>query len=310
MLSRAADNMYWLGRYLQRAENTARLVNAHANLLLDMPKTVEFGWAPLVEIFTASEAFKKEYGEANEANVVRFLLMDANNPSSIVRSIGASREILRATRDLVQREIWEKVNNLHLVIQDGSERSMTRAKRQEFLTRVVDTAQTVYGMMAWNMSHDVGYQFLRVGSNLEQADMTTRIIDVRSSNLIKPKQLTEELGPFQNIQWMGVLRSLTAYQMYRRHVRQRVRGPLVLRFLLQNREFPRSVTFCLNKIAHTLPQLPPSRATERVVQRTNALLLDANIDKLVDTGLHEFMDEIQLNIAKLHSAIAEAYFKA
>lgn len=309
MLSRAADNFYWLGRYLQRAENTARLVNAHANLLLDMPKTVDFGWSPLVEIFSADAVFGEHYDSTSEANVVRFLVMDARNPSSIVSSIQAAREILRATRDSMQREIWEKVNNLHLIIQDASERSMTRARRQEFLVRVVDTVQMVHGMFSWNMTHDVGYQFLRIGANLEQADMTTRVIDVRSSNLIKPKQITEELAPFQNIQWMGVLRSLTAYQMYRRHVRQRVRGPLVLRFLLQNREFPRSVTFCLNKIAHTLPLLPPSRAAERTVQRTNALLLDANIERLVESGLHEFMDEIQINIGKLHAAFSEAYFR-
>ena len=309
MLSRAADNFYWLGRYLQRAENTARLVNAHSNLLLDMPKTVEFGWAPLVEIFTADALFKQHYDGFNDSNVTRFLLMDARHPSSIVSSIAAAREILRATRDSMQREIWEKVNNLHLIIQEGSERSMTRARRQEFLMRVIDTVQGVHGMFSWNMTHDVGYQFLRIGANLEQADMTTRIIDVRSSNLIKPKQIAEDLGPLQNIQWMGVLRSLTAYQMYRRHVRLRVRGPLVLRFLLQNREFPRSVTFCLNKIASTLPHLPPSRTTERTVQRTGALVLDANIEKLVESGLHEFMDEIQLNIGKVHAALAEAYFK-
>lgn len=309
MLSRAADNLYWLGRYLQRAENTARLINAHANLLLDMPKSLETGWSPLVEIFSADALFREHYDTPSEANVVRFLVMDARNPSSIVSSIHAAREILRATRDYMQREIWEKVNNLHLIVSEGSERSMTRARRQELLARVVDSALMVYGMFYCNLSHDTGFQFLRLGTNLEQADMTTRVIDVRSSNLIKPKS-AEDLRPFQSIQWMGVLRMLTAYQMYRRDVRQRVSGPLVLRYLLQNREFPRSAMFCINQIASTLPHLPPSRKIERTVQRTQALLLDANIEKLVEAGLHEFIDEIQISLGGLHTAISETYFRA
>lgn len=308
MLSRAAENLYWLGRYLQRAENTARLINAHANLLLDMPRTMEFGWAPLVEILSADDLFKEHYGEFSESSVMRFLLTDARNPGAVVSSLNSAREILRATRDAMPREVWERVNNLHLSMQDGADKPMTRARRQEFLTRVVDTALMIYGMLNCNMSHELGFLFLRIGTNLEQADMTTRIIDVRSSNLIKPK-LTEDLAPFQSIQWMGVLRSLTAYQMYRRYVRQRVSGPLVLRFLLQNREFPRSVTFCMNMIASTLPRLPGSRATERTVQRIHSLVLDANIEALVEAGLHEFMDEIQISIARLHEAISTAYFR-
>ena len=308
MLSRVADNLYWFGRYIQRAENTARVVNVHANLLLDLPRKVQFGWAPLVEIFGADEIFSEHYEGYSEANVVRFLLVDQKNPGSILSALNAAREILRTTRDHVQREVWEKLNDLHYYVQERGEAALPRAKRQEFLGRVIDGAQLLYGMLASNMSHDVGFQFLRIGTNLEQADMTTRIIDVRSSNLI-PAMSVDDLKPFQNIQWMSVLRSLTAYQMYRRHVRIRVSGPSVLRFLLQNREFPRSVTHGLQMIASTLPLLPPNRGVQRTVERTRALVQDANLEKLLEAGLHEFVDEVQLGLADVHEAFSKAYFR-
>ena len=310
MLSRVADNLYWFGRYLQRAENTARLVTVHANLLLDLPKKVEFGWAPLVTILGTDTEFESRYSEYSESNVVRFLMVDPENPGSIIGSLERAREILRTLRDGMPRDIWEKINDLHFYVQAQGEKSLPRARRQEFLNRVIDGMLLIYGVLSSNLSRDVGFQFLRIGTNLEQADMTTRIIDVRSSNLIKPKSSAEDLVPFQNIQWMSVLRSLTGYQMFRRHVRQRINGPNVLRFLLQNREFPRSVVFCLGMIATTLPKLPPSRRVERLVERLRALVLDANIDKLLEGGLHDVMDEIQVGIAQLHEALSEVYFKA
>ncbi|TXI84190.1 MAG: alpha-E domain-containing protein [Cupriavidus sp.] len=308
MLSRVADNLYWFGRYLQRAENTARVVNVHANLLLDLPRKVQFGWTPLVDIFGADAAFSEHYKEYSEANVVRFLLLDAQNPGSILSSLHSAREILRTTRDHVQREVWEKLNDLYYFVQERGEAALTRSKRQEFLSRITDGIQLLTGMLVSNMSHDVGFQFFRIGTNLEQADMTTRIIDVRSSNLFSTMGL-EDLKPFQNIQWMSVLRSLTAYQMYRRHVRIRVSGASVLRFLLQNREFPRSVTFCLNHIAATLPQLPNNRAIERAVDRTRALVHDANLEKLLESGLHDFVDEVQIGLGEVHKAVGNAYFR-
>lgn len=313
MLSRVANRLYWFGRYLQRAENTARLVGVHAHLLLDLPRNIEFGWAPLVQILGVEDDFQARYGEASEANVVRFLIVDTENPSSIASSVHSAREILRTIRDTMPIDAWEKLNDLHFFLQEKGEKCLGRAKRFELLSRIIDASLLLDGILLSNMSHDVGFQFLRLGTNIEQADMTTRIVDVRSSSLIKPQGLErggDELKPFQNIQWMSVLRSLMAYQMYRRHERARVTGAAVLRFLLQNRDFPRSVTFCLNSVGSTLPLLPPSRAVERALERTRALVRDANLDKLLDAGLHERIDEIQVGLARLHEAISAAYFKA
>jgi uncharacterized alpha-E superfamily protein len=172
---------------------------------------------------------------------------------------------------------------------------------------VTDAAVLISGILTANLSRDVGFQFLRIGSSIEQADMTTRIIEVRSVSLIQTRS-AEDLAPFHSIQWMSVLQTLTAYQMYRRHVRQRVTGEQVLRFLLRNREFPRSVMACLGRIDGTLPMLPRHRPVERALERTIGLTRDADIDALAKSGLGEFMDEIQAGLGELHQAVQKAYF--
>jgi uncharacterized alpha-E superfamily protein len=309
VLSRVADNLYWAGRYLQRAESTARLVTVNGHLLLDLPKLVQTGWQPLIEILGVEKAFKALYDDnASEANVVRFLLTDEKSPSSILSSIRRARESLRSVRDTLPQECWEKLNDLHLLVQSDGEKGLNRRYRQEFLQRVIDACLLLFGVLTSNMSRDTGFQFLRLGTNLEQADMTTRILDVRSVNLIRTKG-REDLAAFENIQWMSVLRSLTAYEMYRRLVRERVQGELVLRFLLQDRDFPRSVAFCLLRMQRTLPKLPEKRSVERALTRTLALLRDADIKALVEKGLSEFLDEVQQGIAGINDAIGDAYFK-
>jgi uncharacterized alpha-E superfamily protein len=309
MLSRVADNLYWFGRYLQRAENTARLVGVNGHLLLDLPKQVKTGWQPLVEILGAERSFAELYAEPTEANVVRFLLTDARSPASILSSIRRARELLRSVRDAMPQESWEKLNDIHLLLEASRDRALARRHRLEFLGRVIDACLLVHGILDANMNRDLGFQVLRLGSKLEQADMTTRILDVRSVNLIRMRA-GDGLRPFENIQWMSVLRSLTAYEMYRRLVRQRVRGDLVLRFLLQHPDFPRSVAYCLARMQRAMAKLPPRREAERAVERTRALLADADIEALMKKGLSEFLDEVQVGLAGINDAIEAAWFRA
>ncbi len=308
MLSRMAENLYWFGRYLRRAENTARLVNVNASLVLDMPRHITLGWAPLVEIIGADEVFAERYASDDEDSVVRYMMVEPNSPSSIQGALEYGREILRVSRDAVPREIWERLNDLYFYVRERGEQSLARPYRAAFLSQVINGALLIYGSLEGNMSRDVGYRFLRLGAAIEQADMTTRILDVRSVRLI-----VEEAGmrPFVYIQWMNVLRSLTAYQMYRRHMRRRVHGAGVLRFLLQNGDFPRSVAFCLDAIEETLPHLPEHRDVERALQRARGLVRDANIDTLLgqEGDLALRMDEIQIGLGGLHEALATAYFR-
>ncbi|MEZ5583633.1 MAG: alpha-E domain-containing protein [Candidatus Competibacteraceae bacterium] len=219
------------------------------------------------------DLFYQSEQEPNELNTIQFLVGDHHNPGSILSSLSFARENLRTTRDTVPREAWEQINSLFMYVRDHLVIGMSRRGRHEFLKRIIHGTQQVTGMLAGTMSHTHAYDFVRLGRNLERADMTTRILDVRSANLLvdiatvaqsqelqvqsqSQEQLLEqdpiELNPFENIQWMSVLKSLSAYQMYRQHIRLRVRGPDVLRFLLQNHQFPRSVWHCLDELEECL----------------------------------------------------------
>lgn len=308
MLSRVADNLYWFGRYLQRADNTARLISVHAHLMLDIPRKLEAGWEPLVEILGAKDDFLSRYKDFSEPNVIRFLLLDPENPGSIVTTLRRAREIVRTVRDGVPREVWEQLNDMHLYVAERGEKALSRSRRIEFLNEIIEGALQIYGQLLADMSRDAGFQFLRLGTNLEQADMTSRIIDVRSTSLITPRA-AGDLLPFENIQWMSVLRSLAAYQMYRRHVRARVSAARVLRFLLQDRDFPRSVAFCLASVGTTLSFLPANPAVQRALEDTRNLVGNADIDTLVQAGWHVLLDDIQIGLGQVHSAVTRAFFE-
>jgi uncharacterized alpha-E superfamily protein len=306
MLSRVAENIYWLARYLERAEDSARIVMVSANLLLDLPRGIAPGWRPLVDITGANALFEEHYRDYGERQVVRFLLGDERHAGSIIYALAAARENCRTIRDIVPREGWEQINELYIFVRDGLQQGLTKRGRYPYLRQVILGTQTIFGLLAGTMLHDQGFEFLRIGRGLERADMTTRIVDVRSASLLLRD--AEDLRPFDTVQWVSVLKSLTAYQMYRRSEQVRVqRGP-VLRFLFQNGEFPRSVHHCVEAVRASLERLPRDEAALRVVGRVNRSLLGAEVDRLSQSDLHAFVDELQLGIGDLHDAIAATWF--
>lgn len=306
MLSRVAENIYWLARYLERAEDSARIVMVSANLLLDLPRGIAPGWRPLVDITGANELFEEHYREYGERQVVRFLLGDERHSGSILYALGAARENCRTIRDIVPREGWEQINELYIFVRDELQQGLTKRGRYAYLRHVILGTQTIFGLLAGTMLHDQGFEFLRIGRGLERADMTTRIVDVRSASLLPPD--AEDLRPFDTVQWVSVLKSLTAYQMYRRSEQVRVqRGP-VLRFLFQNAHFPRSVHHCAEAVRTSLEVLPSHEAALRVVGRLKRALLGAQVERLSQSELHTFVDELQLGIGELHQVIAATWF--
>ena len=312
MLSRVAENLYWFSRYVRRAENTARLVGVGSQLQLDLPRSVGFAWRPLIETVGTGQQFVDCFPDAGDdvgdVEVIRFLLLDERNPSSLRTSVDSAREILRSIRDSLPQDVWEAVNDLHLYIGAHGERSLSRRYRVEFLNRIIDGCLKVSGLLSANVSRDIGYQFLRLGTALEQADMTTRIIDAGASGLVTPRNEEDREG-FQNMQWMSVLRSLAAYQMFRRHMRQRVTAELALRFLLQNNEFPRSVQFCLARALSVLPTMPARPGVDRHLNRVIGLTRNADPAFLAARNPAVFMDEIQVHLGALHTALSEGYFR-
>jgi len=316
MLSGHAEAIYWLGRYIERAEDSARLANVHANLLLDLPRKFTVGWAPLIAITGHADLFSELYKEPTERNVVRFLIADEKNPGSILSSLASARQNARLLRDLLPREAWEQINELYLRSKQDAAASLAQSHRYNYLEAVIRGAQQLFGTFSGAMAHDNAYDFLRLGLAIERADMTTRIIDVRSANLLGDsvksvdggEAATAALTPFENIQWMGVLRSLSAYQVYRQTVRGPVSHADVLRFLLTDKHFPRAISFCLAEIDARLRRLPRSSPITRGIQKLARDLERVDFDSLDRGGLHSYTDELQVGFGALHDQISSTYF--
>ena len=306
MLSRVAEHIYWMARYIERAENTARIINVNTNLVLDLPKRIHLGWKPIIEITGSSEAFHQLYTDFDERNVIRFLATETNNPSSILQSLYMARENARTVRDIIPREAWEQINKLYLSAKAEAQAVLTHRNRYDYLHHIILGAQTITGLLAGTMTHDEAYEFLRLGRNLERGDMTTRIIDVRSASLLP--EVSEDLSPFENIQWMGVLKSLTAYQMYRRSMRIRVRRPDVLKFLLQERQFPRALYHTLCEVESCIRNLPHGEKPLQLLEKLQRKVIRIQPEKINQDELHSFIDAIQLGLGKLHLRISECYF--
>lgn len=305
MLSRVAERIYWMGRYLERAENTARLVNVYRELMLDLPTGVGIEWRQIIQITGTEQYFEPRYRTSGERNVLKFILADLDNPSSVMACIKAARENVRTTRDLIPSEGWENVNELYLYARKNFSGGKMPARLHEVLSQIVLRCQQITGLLVGTMSHGDAYQFARIGRSLERADMTTRLIDVGSTTLIAPG---EELPRLENRLWMNVLRALSAYQMYRQHVRRRITGDDTIKFLLRDRHFPRSVTHAMQAIEQSLTDLPRNEIAMREIARVRRKVSDSDVAALMNEGLHEAMDELQVELADLNRRIVESWF--
>jgi uncharacterized alpha-E superfamily protein len=306
MLARVVENVYWLSRYLERAENTARIIGVNTNLLLDLPGGIAPGWLPLVDISGNRAEFDTKDTRGEERDVVNFLIADKDNPGSICSSLAAARENARTLREILPTEAWELLNEFFPAFTKDLSTGINKRTRFEFLKRIVITLQTIAGMLDGTMNRNDAYTFSTLGRNLERADMTSRIVDVRSAQLLPAE--TPELRPFETVQWMSVLKSLSGYQMYRLKMRTRVKRTDVLQFLLRDDQFPRSCQFCLMQLENSLNSLPRSEGVLDVLAGAARFIERAPLATLDQPGLHELIDQIQLHIHNVHERLAESYF--
>jgi uncharacterized alpha-E superfamily protein len=309
MLARVVENVYWLSRYLERAENTARIIGVNTHLLLDLPGGIAPGWLPLVDISGNRAEFDQQHdGKATgtEREVVHFLIADKANPGSICSSLHSARENARTLREILPSEAWELLNQFFSEFSANLGTGTNKRARFEFLKRIVVALQTIAGMLDGTMNRNDAHRFMMLGRNLERADMTSRIVDVRSAQLLPAE--TPELRPFESVQWMSVLKSLSGYQMYRLKVRARVRRADVLEFLLRDREFPRSCQFCLKQLEDSLAPLPRAESVAEALEAAVNFVERAPLSSLDQPRLHELIDRIQLHISDVHATIAATYF--
>lgn len=306
MLARTVENVYWLARYLERAENTARLISVNTHLLLDLPHGLALGWLPLVDMTGNRSFFDARYRHTDERHVVQFLIADRDNPGSIVSSLDMARENARTLRDVLPAEAWEELNRFFMQFSEQLPAGLSRRTRFDFLKQSVLMSQTLTGMLEGTMSRNEAHTFMMLGRNLERADMSSRIIDVRSAQLL-PEDAAE-LRPFDTIQWMSVLRSLSGYEMYRLGPRSRVNRTDVLEFVLRNEQFPRSCLFCLMQMELCLHGLPRNTEARNALVTACRFLSGAALGSLDQPGLHELIDQLQLHITAVHDTIAGCYF--
>ncbi len=305
MLSRVAERMYWAARYLERAENTARLVRVYDAALLDLPEQAGVGWPLLVDICGARESFAARYPKGGDRETLKFLISDPDSTSSIVASLSGARENFRTTRDMCPTEAWRSVNELYLFGKKNLPKMSSPRRRHEVLSGVVQHVQQLAGLLSGTMSHGDAYNFIRLGRNLERADMTTRIIDIAAATLLRSGVSEARL---ENTLWMAVLKSLSGYQMYRQYVRRRIRDDDVIRFLLGDPLFPRAVTHCLLELESAMHGLPNHEAPLRAVLRLQRLVDTQQPETVEEAGLRRLMDELQLELAGVHGQISSAWF--
>jgi uncharacterized alpha-E superfamily protein len=305
MLSRVAERVYWMGRYLERAESTARLVNAYTTQVMDLPRGVEPGWKHLIDIGGATPEFDARYAAYDEPSTIAFLVSDLESSGSIMTSIAMARENVRTTRDVLPTEAWEYANELHLYARGHLDQAVGRKHRFVALKNIVFRCQQIAGLLAGTMSHGTAYDFVTLGRNLERADMTTRIVD-SAIFILMPRQ--NDPGEYDSILWVNVLRSLSAYQMYRQHVRNRVRGDEVVRFLLRDPQLPRAVRHTLGQAGAALAALPRNATALRSLIGVQSRIEAADPREMSLDDLHALIDRVQEDLGALHEEIRATWF--
>lgn len=306
MLSRVAERLYWMTRYMERAENTARLINAVTLMTLDMPGEATFGWHALLKVVGMDQSFFEHHPEANEAAVMQFLIQDERNPSSIMTCIAHARENTRTFREVLPWESWEWVNELYLYAKKELPGELDRRQRFEVLQGIIRRRQSIVGLLSGTMSRDGAFQFLRLGRNIERADMTSRILDVSYASTLPA--YTPAGAQYDDLLWMNILKALSAYQMYRRYVSVHASSTQVIGFLLHDRRFPRTIAHCLAEVADVCQAMPQANGVLNSVRSTQTILDSADSTQLATSGLHEFIDQIQIGLTSIDAALRERYF--
>ena len=310
MLSRAAEAIYWMNRYIERAENIARFIHVNVHLNLDLSVPMGDQWAPLVKVTGDYPLFEERYGEPSRERVIEFLTFDREYPNSIISCLHQARENARSVRQIISSEMWQQINTFYLMVQ-GVHKGLAIEMPHDFFTRIKMASHTFNGIMATTMSHGEAWHFAQLGTLVERADKTSRILDVKYFILLP--QVEDVGSPYDTIQWVALLRSASAFEMYRKRF-----GPIVpvdvAHFLVLDRDFPRSIHYCLAEAEKSLHAISGSaedataNAAERHLGRLRANLAYSAIDEIIGVGFHEFLDTFQLQLNAANDAIGQTFF--
>jgi len=311
MLSRVADSIYWTSRYIERAEAVARFISVNLNISMDLSTAGNQQWLPLVTTTGDDEAFFEGYGEANKRNVIDFLTFDRSNPNSIITCLINARENARSIRERISAEMWEHINRFYLMVKEVGSAEQVLNDSHSFFENVRNAGQQFGGVTDATMTHGEGWHFSQLGRSLERADKMSRILDVKYYILLPSS--THVGSPFDDLQWGALLRSASAYEMYRQRY-GRITPLHVVNFLMLDKEFPRAVLHCLTRANESLHAISGtdvegfSNLPEQRLGQLRAEFAFTSASDIIGRGLHVFIDDFQMRLNLVGESIRTTFF--
>ncbi len=316
MLSRVANSLYWMSRYVERAENTARIVDVNLQLLLDFrnidDRRLTEHWVPIIQSTGDEKVFFELYQTANGQTVTDFLVFRQENPNSIISAVAQARENARMVRDQITMEMWEEINRLYLYLRSSQARQTWASAPDEFCNEVKRSSLYLQGLVEGTLLESEGFHFMDAGRFLERADKTTRILDVRYQTL-PPKGVPGPINETDALEWVAVLRSCSALDAYRQTFGADVHPARIAELLVLSDEFPRSVRACVARLDAALRKIagtPSHRFTNEAEKLSGRLLAElqfSTLEEIFAPGLHQYLDQVQIRLNAVGDALFQAY---
>lgn len=306
MLSRVADSVFWVNRYIERAENVARFVDVSQSMSLGgVPQ-----WAPLVYASGDEQLFQEHYKAYDAESVLQFLLFDERNTNSILTCLIRARENARTIREILSVSLWESINRFYLRVREAAkDPDPILQNPANFLERVKRHSHEVIGVTEATMSHGEAWNFAQIGRLIERADKTSRILDVKYFILLP--EVTQVGSTLDVLQWSALLESTSALHTYRKRF-GRISPRNVAEFLILDPDFPRSMRSCVNGIQTALKQITGSNLScpsEQLCEELNLRLQRVSIHDIIQVGMHEFIDNFQQSLNAVGAAIYHGFFE-
>jgi uncharacterized alpha-E superfamily protein len=303
MLSRVADSLYWMSRYLERAEHTARVINCQMDLMLHATDTDERLWTRTLHSLAVDESLHAE-------TTVESLMSDGDCPASIVASIAAARENARQVREQISSEMWEQLNRVyHEVMMRRRDSADQSRDARDYLASIKESCHLFQGVTDATMTHGEGWQFIQVGRYLERSVLLSNLIGVNFRGFNRDKEVTEA----DYLEWIGLLRSCTAFEAYCKAYTADLQPVRIAEFLVLHPDFPHSVRFsadaleaALKMIGGGVPERRSSRL-ERLAGRMRATLRFGQIDEIMSGGLNSYLEAVRRQSGQVHGAIHQTY---
>jgi len=310
MLSRVAETLYWMSRYVERAEDVTRILTVNFNTQLDAKvQDLQNVWRPIIAITGDDELFNKHFDEYSSRTVSEFLLWHPDNQNAVTTCITLARENARSVREQISSEMWEHINRLYFLVRD-LKREIGARGPYEFFDQIRIGSHAFQGITNETMAHGEAYEFIQIGKHLERADKTVRIIDVKYAAVNRLSG-----GPEVSLQLIAMLRSCSAFEAFRKTQASQLQAARVAEFLLLSQEFPRAVSYCLQRALRSVNLisenggnkrnlLSPQRALGRICSELGYL----EIDEVLNQNMHPYLDRLLKSVNEAGNDMTTTYF--